>query len=270
MSKNQVAIVIPLSTRPGLSESELISLKHLEHYLSDYDRFFIAPENIKVEYEGIPVIRMADKYFGSLNAHTRLSLSNEFYENFSGYKFMLMYHLDCLVFDSGLDWWCDMDYDLIGPPWIKGPDLPWLEEEGVGNTGFSLRKIESFLKLLNSKVRWEGPRSKLNKVVRSETIADKLKQTGDLAASPFPGRNNIHAHIKYHIEKDGHDDRFLHEFATKYYPDFNIAPVEVALKFGFEANPRICFERNQKNIPFGCHAWETYDKEFWEPFMLDH
>jgi hypothetical protein len=47
-------------------------------------------------------------------------------------------------------------YDYIGPPWIQGPDLPWLKESGVGNGGFSLRKVESFLKLLNSAVPWES------------------------------------------------------------------------------------------------------------------
>lgn len=269
MSKEQVTIVIPLSTRPGLSESELISLKHLEHYLSDYDRFFIAPENLKIDYDGIPVVRMDDNYFGSLNAHTRLSLSNEFYDRFSDYKFMLMYHLDCLVFDSNLEKWCEMDYDLIGPPWINGPDLPWIKEEAVGNTGFSLRKIEAFQNLLNSNVRWEGPKSKLNKVVRSETMSGKLKQTSELITSPLPGRNNIHAHIESYIKKNGHDDIFLKNYAKKYNPDFNIAPVESALQFGFEANPRICYERNNGNIPFGCHAWEKYDNEFWQPFMLN-
>lgn len=270
MSKKKAVIVVPLSTRPGLTESELISIKHLEHYLSGYDRYFIAPENLEVDYKNIPVIRMDDKYFGSLNAHTRLSLSREIYDRFSaGYTFMLMYHLDCLVFSSNLDRWCEMGYDMIGPPWIKGPDLPWLETEAVGNTGFSLRKISSFQKLLSSKVRWEGPKSKVNKIAHSSSLPECLKKTGELIKSPLLGRNNIQAHIEDYIGKNGHDDRFLVNFATKYYPSFNFAPVDKALQFGFEANPKVCYERNYNNIPFGCHAWETYDKEFWKPFMLD-
>jgi hypothetical protein len=47
-----------------------------------------------------------------------------------------------------------------------------------------------------------------------------------------------------------------------------IAPLEVALRFAFEANPRICYEMNNYEIPFGCHAWEKYDKEFWLPYLL--
>jgi hypothetical protein len=65
-----------------------------------------------------------------------------------------MYHLDSLVFNSNLHYWCNLNYDFIGAPWIKGPDLPWLREEGVGNGGFSLRKVKSFLNLLNSRVPW--------------------------------------------------------------------------------------------------------------------
>ena len=269
MDKKRVAIVIPLSTRPGFSDSEKLSLKHLEHFLGVYDKYFLAPEQLAVDYDNIPVERFQDKYFGSLDAHTRLSLSKEFYRRFSNYEYMLMYHLDCLVFDSNLDAWCDMEYDLIGPPWIKGPDLPWLKEEGVGNTGFSLRKISSFLKLLNSNAYWIDP-SDENHFGKAASFSQSLRNELRKLYYRFKPGNNIQSHLEHHIvEKGGHDDIFIFKFAQKYYPDFSIAPVEVALQFGFEANPRKCYELNGKKLPFGCHAWEKFDKEFWERYIID-
>ena len=35
-----------------------------------------------------------------------------------------------------------------------------------------------------------------------------------------------------------------------------------------EVSPRLCFERNHRQLPFGCHAWARYDGAFWEPHLL--
>jgi hypothetical protein len=32
--------------------------------------------------------------------------------------------------------------------------------------------------------------------------------------------------------------------------------------------PRLCFELNGRKLPFGCHAWQRYDRGFWEPYLL--
>jgi len=47
-----------------------------------------------------------------------------------------------------------------------------------------------------------------------------------------------------------------------------VPEVEEALKFSFGIVPRYCYELNNNELPFGCHAWENYDKAFWEPFLL--
>ncbi|MGN0155975.1 MAG: DUF5672 family protein [Lachnospiraceae bacterium] len=56
-------------------------------------------------------------------------------------------------------------------------------------------------------------------------------------------------------------------FSTSAGDDFNVAPIDVALKFSFERQVRECYEKNQYELPFGCHAWEKYDLEFWKPFI---
>jgi hypothetical protein len=86
----------------------------------------------------------------------------------------------------------------------------------------------------------------------------------------IPGLNNIHWDIEKYIRESRHDVRFLYFYAQKYYPEIRIAPIKVGLRFTFEANPIICNDLNNHEIPFGCHAWEKYDKEFWLPYIVSY
>ena len=60
-----------------------------------------------------------------------------------------------LLFSDELEEWCALDYDFIGPPWVKHEDTPYAGmksyEGKVGNSGFCLKKVSSFQKLLSSK-----------------------------------------------------------------------------------------------------------------------
>ena len=64
------------------------------------------------------------------------------------------------------------------------------------------------------------------------------------------------------------EDHFWANRATHYFPKFRVAPLEIAIKFAFECVPRYCYQLNGKQLPFGCHAWNRYDREFWEPFLM--
>lgn len=49
--------------------------------------------------------------------------------------------------------------------------------------------------------------------------------------------------------------------------NFRVAPVKQALKFAFELKNKRCFLLNKQKLPFGCHAWERYNIEFWKPYI---
>lgn len=265
----KVIIVIPLKEHHKLSKSEKISLHHLEHYLGAYDKCFLCPEGTRFEYHDFKIERFDRSFFGSLKAHNRFCLSDELYDRFADYEYLFMYHLDALVLDHDLQKWLEMDYDFIGPPWIKGPDLPWLKEEGVGNGGFSIRKVKTFRKLLHSNVPMETFMEKTKKILHSHNAKEFFKNILNLGTWFIPSMNSVKRHIKIYLEKkDENDDRFLYKFRDRYYPGFRVPSVETALAFGFEANPRLCYERNNHELPFGCHAWEAYDKEFWQEIVL--
>lgn len=56
-------------------------------------------------------------------------------------------------------------------------------------------------------------------------------------------------------------------WASHISEQFQVAPIDVALQFSFEKDVRTCFRLNNNQLPFGCHAWERYDLEFWAPIF---
>jgi hypothetical protein len=50
---------------------------------------------------------------------------------------------------------------------------------------------------------------------------------------------------------------------------FRIPPFDIAFKFSFEKFPKHLFLLNKHQLPFGCHAWEKYDPDFWKEYVLE-
>ena len=197
-------------------------------------------------------------------------LSPQFYKRFIDYKFILIYHLDALVFSDQLIEWCEMNYDYIGAPWIKHKDAPYAGnptyEGRVGNGGFSLRKIGSFLKVLCSKKYAIEPKAHWEKYYASKKGITKLFYLHKKLIKYVLPFNNVKLDVSGFTNLS--EEIFWVTRAKHYYPDFKFPPVETALRFAFESVPRYCFERNSHKLPFGCHAWQRYDREFWEPYLL--
>ena len=45
---------------------------------------------------------------------------------------------------------------------------------------------------------------------------------------------------------------------------FKVPPNYQALKFSFEAMPSYLYKLNNNVLPFGCHAFEKYESDFWK------
>ncbi|MEM8909693.1 MAG: DUF5672 family protein, partial [Bacteroidota bacterium] len=63
------------------------------------------------------------------------------------------------------------------------------------------------------------------------------------------------------------EDFFWSIVMPKINPFFKIPNMQEALGFAFELAPRKAYEMNHHQLPFGCHAWEKYDPDFWQPFI---
>ena len=264
-----VAVVVPMSSRVELTPEEEISIRHLLHFLGKYDKYLVVPKTLQVKFPGFGTKRFDDKFFGSAAAHSKLLLSPIFYKAFIDYQFILIYHLDALVFSDQLAQWCEMDFDFIGPPWIKHEEAPYAGnptyEGKVGNGGFSLRKIESFLKVIYSPVYYIDPSEYWHIFYDSKPKYMQYLNLPEKILKRFKIFNNARREMSNYRKNE---ESFWANKATHYYPGFKIAPVEVALRFAFECVPKFCFGKNNSTLPFGCHAWHRYDREFWEPYLL--
>jgi hypothetical protein len=267
-----VAILVPLSREAMLTEEEQISMRQLLHHLRDYDKYLIAPDGVDLDFPGFGVKRFSRKFFGSAAAHGRLLNHHSFYKEFEGYKFVLFYHLDSLAFSDQLDEWCQTDLDYVGPPWINCPDSPWVETPRVGNGGFALLRVQSALKVFQMRYQKEPLTywldiftrhapvgvipllEKFHTIFPRSFVLGRFLQEWREVNDPSPHNRN--------------NDMFWSDLATFYLPEFKVASVAEGLRFAFEVAPRTCYEMNGRKMPFGCHAWARYDREFWEPFLV--
>ena len=262
---NLVAVVVPTSAQLVLSPDEEISLRHLAHFLGKYDRYFVSPENAAISRPGFAVETFPARYFGSTQAHGLLMFSEEIYERFRRYKYILMHHLDSLVLSDQLARWCETDLDLVGAPWLRCEDSPWVDRPRVGNGGFTLMKIESHLNVLRSK------RPAVNPDEYWRTLCGATPPLLRWRHLPrrYLKRLSVFNNVRWETRRwRGNGDHFWADEAVKYWPDFRVASVEQGLQFAFEVAPRMCFELNNRRLPFGCHAWARYDRAFWEPYLL--
>jgi uncharacterized protein DUF5672 len=263
-----VAVVVPLSTRPTLTPDEQISLRHAVHHFRRYDKYLVAPRGPSFTHAAFQTKVFPNKFFGSVAGHARMLTSPAFFEAFADYKYIMMYHLDSLALSDQLEQWCQMDFDYIGPPWINCPDSPWVEKERVGNVGFTLLKVQSFLDVLYSTTPSVDPERYWQEHYASKPRHIQYLNLPKKFLKKLPMFNTSRWHIHRWLQGSSAADIFWSDEARRYCPDFKIADVATGLRFAFEVSPRICFERNKHELPFGCHAWARYDRAFWEPYLL--
>ena len=246
-SQKNVAILIPFY-RNSLTEYEQISLSQCIKVLKKYDIIFFCPEgltiqNIKKKY-GISHIEWFEREnFISTETYSRLLLTREFYQRFINYKFILIYQLDAFVFEDRLLDWCDTNQDYIGAPWI-GESWPDSVMPGAKKPLWANNSLFQSLFFKKENLVGNGGFS-LRKVSRSISA---LKLLGRYA-STWPTNEDI----------------FWSIFVPNLLPFFKVPDMKTAASFSLELQPRKGFVLNGEVLPFGCHAWEKWDLEFWRP-----
>jgi hypothetical protein len=260
---NSVVVVVVVPVHSALpSAHELISFTQCFRVLKNHDIIVVAPMGLdlsvyKKAVPGFITKFIAPGWQSSLLNYNKLKLSRYLYSLFNDYEFLLTYELDAFVFTDELDAWCRMPYDYIGAPWFKGHDRPTKELYGVGNSGFSLRRIGAVKKVLRKMYMYSIAHEKHN----SNPVKDGLKS--GLFKLLSAGREN------YSIQRftSLYEDHFLCEVAAKKNPGFRIAPIAEAMKFSFETNPELLYNMNEQKLPMGCHAWDRYNLDFWRPHI---
>lgn len=147
-------IVVPVyKDFNAFTRDEMQSHDQLIRILGKYDICYIAPEGLEL---GVPNVEYFPKeFFKSRLDYGQLMNSVLFYQRFNKYEYMLVYQLDCWVFNDELEYWCNLGYDYIGAPFF----VKWFSDRGlfVGNGGFSLRKISSMITYIEKNGRQGTP-----------------------------------------------------------------------------------------------------------------
>lgn len=211
---------------------EMISLQQVEQVMKSWKKVFIAPQSLKIEYgakyKHYEVIRFDDFFFQSINSYSELLLTEQFYERFKDYTFLLIYQLDAFVFSDRLQYFCDLGYDFIGAPACKGN---WRHYH-VGNGGFSLRNILGCLRVVREK----------------QAIIKKLVSM-------------------YQPSEWGEDDFFAFCGKSKEI-DFKVPSPRLAATFSAQSDYAHGLRAiSQRGLPFGCHYWTSINYSFWKPHI---
>ena len=151
-----------------------------------------------------------------------------------------------------------MGFDYIGAPWMKngfeGKPEPKLWK--VGNGGFSLRRVRSFLSVID-KIN-ETKKGVLPVFQDLKGMIGKLKKIGI--------RNNL----RHYIKNPPGEDIFWAHYVTKIFDqnEFKIADKTTAAHYSFEVLPQFLFDEITKGkLPMGCHNWINQNPEFWSAYI---
>lgn len=253
-------IVIPIY-KEDLILTEEVSLIQCFKVLNRHPIFFIAPEGLNTsKYREllnceITVMYFEKKYFEGITGYNNLMISKDLYQRFSFAKYILIYQLDCYVFRDELDYWCKQNYDYIGSPWIntsyynldilrkiyyllkkaiksriysKRMDDKIILTNNVGNGGFSLRKTDKFLSVLNN--------------------------TQDEMIAQFTISNDT---------KSLYNEDVFWSLVAKNIKKPNL---KTACSFSLDLGVDIGIKYNKGKLPFGCHAWNK-KYHYWEKYI---
>lgn len=233
---HSIAIVTPLYKKKP-SEADLASLEHNFGVLGKRKRFIVAPDTLDFcEYEdvlnGCEIIRLDAKYFESVDSYNRLMLSKHFYRLFNAFDYMLLIQTDAIVFRDELDDWCERGYDYIGAPW---PDGQVIRPLCIGS-----------YPLINRLLYW------LYKPVHKYVGNGGLSMRNISAALEILDKHWFVANTW-----DRYEDLFWALYSR------NVPGETEASMFSLEQDASNYYRANGNLLPFGCHAWERYEPEFW-------
>lgn len=265
-------VVIPIHKEFDiLTISEKKSLVRILQIFQNENICFIYPADLNIfnynkicistSSTNISFVKLDNKYFKDVQKYSDLLVSLFFYKIFKKYEYILICQLDTYVFRNELALWCSKNYDYIGAPWFEiiNGDLS-LEFKGVGNGGFSLRKVKKIISILK-RVRIIKHLDYFNRKIFNNFFNYKAL----LLSTNFYFKIKNTWNLELLFYKDYlPEDQYFGTFINSIFVDFNLPDFHDSYKFSFETNPGYLYNINQSQLPFGCHAWEKYDKIFWD------
>lgn len=252
-----VIVVVPLYTT-RLRADERMSLQRALAMLGRHPIAIACPEGLDLAPlsallapGAVRVERFPAAFFAGVEGYNRLMLWPEFYRRFTAWRHVLICQTDAFVFADRLLDWCRRDHDYIGAPWIATPRNAWnnalfrltnrfrrrAKQDGhyfkVGNGGFSLRKVATFLRITE----------------------EQRPQIEHMLAHPQD--DNLHV-----------EDKYFSLVAPRLYPEMRIPDYTEAVDFCIDRRPAIALRLNGGKLPFACHGFDKRNvRRFWQPIL---
>ncbi len=222
----KVVIVVPVY-RTELTWYEKISLARLYAVLPHYPIVFVSPEGLALPEavrQGRPVMVFPGEFFTSVAAYSRLLLSQQFYTRFRDFEYMLIYQLDAFVFVDLLQEFCSLGYDYIGGPW----------------------------QLQNSLHKVRPGKYKIYHVGNGGFSLRRIEACCRLLAK-------CQGNPRY----DGWGEDTFWGIAGHEDSEFRLAPLRIAYAFSIDTLAERCYRKNGSQLPFGCHGWPRFSRDFY-------
>lgn len=211
--------------------------------------------------------------FRSIHTYNHLLKSLSFYKAFEDFDFMLIVQTDVYIFRADYDEF--LNYDYVGAPW-SGHGLahlkcihPVSDPFFVGNGGYSLRKIASFIQVLETDARLLTNRQMRELIERgSEFHTQSSRLHKWLAGFWYLRFQNSTRHGKNRLPFI-YEDVFWAMCVPRACDFFKVAPTDVGFRFAFEVEVAHCFEQTSGHLPTGTHAFEKHPPKIWRPFIAE-
>lgn len=262
--------VVVFAYAPTLSLKEEASFVQCLRVLGRHEVTVVCPESLDLgryyllcDQEGVTpsVQRFENAWFESTDAYNALMLHPAFYHRFSDYEYILICQLDAWVFSDQLDAWCDKNYTYVGAPFFSDAGVLY---PFAGNGGFSLRRVASFIALLEGRCRpsrWNYG-FLLAKIPADSTmggIRKRIIHMLELAVCRISTQ-------WYCRLRQGHED-YIFAKAFSFTGKEDVPLPEEAACFAFERFPEQLFTITGGELPFGCHAYEKHSPSFWRSWI---
>jgi hypothetical protein len=247
-------IVIP-KYKERMTKGEEVSLRRCSSVLRNYRKVFISPnglnnEDVMHQYNIDDTLYFDEHFFNGVEGYNRLMLSRLFYERFREYSFVLIHQLDAFIFKDELQFWCDKGYDYIGAPWLtrRAPYRRQFDDYlALGKAGYWPRGLR---RVIFPKRKVGNGGLSLRRVSKFCEVLTKLHGV----AERFPFQ----------------EDLFWSIVVPDYFP-FNYRKpfARTAALFSVEEDPRLASKITGNKVPFGCHAWEKIDIDYWRDLFAE-
>lgn len=257
----KVCVTIPVY-KSSLTPRESVALTQCMRVLHRHPVALFKPASLDVSFltalhPQLLVREFDDSFFESVRSYNRLMLSDSFYEAFSDFEYILIHQLDAFVFRDELLEWCGRGYDYVGAPWLLGRDFTGRLDEAIFQVK---KKLATWLHMKNDGE--DVPRD----VIFINSVGNggfSLRRVAALRRVIRRFRKKIAAYEESRIHRYN-EDVFFGVEVNRYFPHLRIPDFRTALKFSVEIYPRRSIEKyNDGRLPFGCHAWDVHEPEYW-------